>query len=398
MHRWSRPAWATGLLVAQVSLSLVLVVAAGLFLRTFAGLVRRPLGFDADRVIIANVNASGTTVEPARRTPLLLELVDAAASVPGAASAGGSIVRPLSENGVSMSLISTAGTETWPESERVVATHFVTPGWLTAYGVPLKTGRGIDSNDTPAAPPVTVINEAFARKYLAGRDPLGEWIANPAGRRKTIVGVVADSAYSSVRDALPPTMYVPLMQEDFPFPLNGISIGVRAASGSPDGLTRSLDAAFMNVDSHVSFNFRPLARQVGAAINQERVVAMLAAFFGATALLLTGLGLYGVTAYIVSRRRGEVGLRMALGALPPNVVWLVTRRVAAALATGVAVGAVASLWASRFIAALVWGLPPRDPVTFLVGALTLMAVGVIAAWIPASRAARADPSTTLRQE
>jgi putative ABC transport system permease protein len=187
-----------------------------------------------------------------------------------------------------------------------------------------------------------------------------------------------------------------LTQWTFPFPMTGISIGVRATSRSPILLARSVASALSAVDPDLAFNFRPLAEQVNASLAQERIVALVSGFFGALALLLAGLGLYGVTAYAVARRRTEIGIRMALGAEPAGVVRLVLSRVSVLVGLGVIVGAGLSWWASTFVATLLYGLEPHDPLTLVGAAGVLPVVGAFAGWLPACRASRIDPAEVLR--
>jgi ABC-type antimicrobial peptide transport system permease subunit len=212
----------------------------------------------------------------------------------------------------------------------------------------------------------------------------------------TIVGVVGDAAYRSVRDEVQPTMYAPLAQMSIAPVI--VKISVRSATTSPAALARSVAAALTAVDRNLAFDFVPLVDQVSASLTQERLVAWLSGFFGALALLLAGLGLYGVTSYAVTRRRTELGIRMALGAAPGSVVRLVLSRVCVLVALGVVIGGAVSLWASRFVAFLLYGLEPRDPAT-LVGAVGVLAtVSALAAWLPAWRASRIDPAVVLRNE
>jgi len=178
--------------------------------------------------------------------------------------------------------------------------------------------------------------------------------------------------------------------------MNTAYIGVRT-TGDPARLARSIESAIAEVDPNVVLAFRPLVDQVGAGVAQERLVAMLSGFFGALALLLAGLGLYGVTSYAVTRRRAEIGIRMALGAAPASVVRLVLSRVSRLVGLGVLAGAGISLWASTFVAALLYGLEPRDPATLVGSAAVLAAVGVLAGWLPAFRASRIDPADVLRE-
>jgi ABC-type antimicrobial peptide transport system permease subunit len=215
----------------------------------------------------------------------------------------------------------------------------------------------------------------------------------PAVERE-VVGYVRDAVYRSLRDPVPPTMYIPVPQQQEPPPF--ISISVRAAGGNPALLTKSLAAALTDVHTDLAITFRPLADQVNAALVQERIVAILSGFFGALALLLAGLGLYGVTSYAVNRRRTEIGIRMALGAAPGGVVRMVLGRVGLLVSLGVIGGAGISVWAAKFVGTLLYGLQPRDPATLVAATLILAFIGAIAGWLPARRAARIDPARVLR--
>jgi putative ABC transport system permease protein len=396
--RWTM---ASGLVVAQVALSLILVVAAGLFIRTFAGLATRPRGFDSGPVVIVNVNASGAHIDPSNRIPFYYQLVDAVAAVPGVASAAGSVISPVSGGGLN-NLVDVAGAPDMNENDRTSLANFVTPGWFASYTTPVLAGRDVTDRDTRTAQAVTLVNEAFARKFFPSRDPIGLSVTLVTGRSadvqvpKIVIGIVADAVYRSLRDPAPPTIYVPLAQWNFPFPMTGISIGVRSASAPPLQLAHGIGNALTTVDPGLAFNFRLLEEQVNASLAQERIVALLSAVFGGLALLLAGLGLYGVTSYAVSRRRMEIGIRMALGAAPAGVVRLVLRHVATLIGVGVVAGTAISAWASTFVASLLYGLEPRDPVTLAGAAVILALVGALAGWLPAHRASRIDPAVVLR--
>jgi putative ABC transport system permease protein len=210
--------------------------------------------------------------------------------------------------------------------------------------------------------------------------------------------MVGDAKYRSVRDAIRPTIYVPLAQfPNQPGGLANITLSVRAKGRRPALLAKELAGAIAGANPRVVVSFLPLAQQVDASLVQERLVAMLSGFFGALALLLAGLGLYGVTSYAVTRRRTEIGIRMALGAAPSGVVRLVLARVSLLVGSGVVAGAVISVWASRFVAALLYGLEPRDPTTLAGSAAVLITVGALAGWLPARRASRIDPAEVLRE-
>ena len=209
----------------------------------------------------------------------------------------------------------------------------------------------------------------------------------------------SDLVYRSLREPVPPTMYVPLAQFDDsrrPAPAS-MSISVRPHSGPPSQLARGVAAAIGGVNKDLALTFRTLTDQVNASLVQERIVAVLSGFFGALALLLAGLGLYGVTSYAVTRRRTEIGIRMALGAAPGSVVRLILARVVTLVALGVAVGTAVSLLLSSLVTTLLYGLQPRDPATLAMAVVTLAAVGAAAGWLPAYRASRIDPAHVLRQ-
>ena len=284
------------------------------------------------------------------------------------------------------------------------AVNFVTPGWFSTFGTRVTAGRDVTDRDRRGAPRVALANQAFARKFLHGASPLGHTIASTAGFPPValsieIVGVVEDAVFGSLRAPVHAMLYVPMAQADWlpPNALAQMDLSVRSDGTPPALLARSVAAAVRGVNPDLVVTSRSLTDQVNAALTQERVVAMLSGFFGALALLLAGLGLYGVTAYTVSRRRTEIGIRMALGAAPGSVVRLVLSRVTGLVGIGVVVGAVVSLWASKFVATLLYGLEPRDPVTLVGAAVVLATVGAAAGWVPAYRASRVDPAEVLRQ-
>ena len=396
--------WSGGLIVGQVALSLLLVVAAGLFVRTFERLAAAPLGVDRDRVLLITITAP--TVPAADRNLFYHRLVKAAASVPGVAHAGGSLNPPIAGTLVGDIVVTEPGVVPPPDAEVVSQYTDITPGALASYGTPIRAGRDIDDRDTNTAPRVMLVNQAFVRRFFPGRNlvgvPLaltfrtGQWGDVPLGSR-TVVGVTGDAVYRSIRSPMRPTIYVPMAQRgNDPILQTYFYIAVRSASGSPALLTRSVTAALTAVNRDLTLSLRPLTTLVDESLAQDRLVAMLSGFFGVLALLLAGLGLYGVTSYAVARRRTEIGIRMALGAPPAGVVRLVLARVALLVGAGVIVGGGASLWASTFIASLLYGLAPRDPVTLIGAAIALAVVAAVAGWLPAYHASRIDPAEVLR--
>ena len=387
------------LVVVQVALSVVLVVAAGLFVRTFTSLANVDLGFDHRPVLVANVNAQRLQLEPAQRPAFFERLHEAASNVPGVASAALSAVTPVSGSTWN-NVIEIPGAAEAPERDRMTNINLLTPRWFETMGTRLLAGRDFSDRDVASAPPVAIVNEAFARKYFGGANPVGRRIRFPGGPtrpavEREIVGYARDAVYRALREPVPPTTYLPMAQQpDMP---SSMSVSLRAAGETPALLTKSLTSALTDVNRDIAITFRLLTEQVNASLIQERIVAMLSGFFGALALLLAGLGLYGVTSYAVGRRRTEIGIRMALGAAPGGVVRMVLGRVALLVAIGVIVGAGVSVWASRFVTTLLFGLQPRDPATLALAALVLSIIGALAGWIPARRAARIDPARVLRE-
>jgi predicted permease len=388
------------LVVAQVALSLILLVAAGLFGRTFLTLTHQALGFDQDRVLVASVNAAAARIEPADRIPFFERLRQAAAAVPGVTSASASVVTPVSGSTWQYRIELPDGPPL-PERERAVHVNVVSPGLFQTFGTRFLAGRDFTTVDNnPGSPPVVIVNEAYVRKFLNGANPLGKTVTQSGSPmrpevKREIVGYVQDAVYRNLRQTVPPTIYLPLGQQPELRP--SISISVRSAAGSPALLTHAVAEALNRVSPDITISFRLLADQVRSSLIQERLVASLSSFFGGLALLLAGVGLYGVTSYAVSRRRAEIGIRMALGAAPSGVVRLVLRRVAWLVTLGVTAGVVSSAWASTLVGSLLFGLTPRDPWTFAGAAVVLTVIGAIAGWLPAWRASRIDPAQVLRE-
>jgi putative ABC transport system permease protein len=400
----SRNCWAGGLVVAQVALSLMLVVAAGLFVRTFASLAARPLGFQSDRVLIVSVNAHSAAIDPSQRQTLYERARQAARAVPGVADAVVSYRTPPVIGAASiMPIDAISGARPLQGMARMSEVNFVTSGWFDTFGTRLVSGRDITDHDGAGTPRVALVNEAFARKFLSGSDPIGRTMTTAIGvpqRRSVfeIVGVSEDAVNRSVRYPMTPMVYVPMAQADWlpPSFMAQVDLSVRSASGPPALLTRSVTAAIRSVSPELVVTARPLTDQVKATLAQERIVAMLSGFFGMLALLLASLGLYGVAAYAVARRRMEIAIRMALGAAPGSVVRLVMSRLTRLVGAGAVAGLGISLWTSRFIASLLYGLEPRDPATLAGAIVILAAVGAAAGWLPARRASRIDPAEALR--
>jgi predicted permease len=384
--------------VAQVALTVVLVVAAGLFVRTFARLAHISPGFDADRVLVVNVDASRIQADLRQRLDLYQRLAESAAALPGVASAAASGTTPLSGSVWGGTRIEVPGAPPLSDQESTALVNFVTPGWLATYGTRLIAGRDLEKDDTDKAPLVTLVNEAFVQQFFPGGTALGRTVLQfPDRTTRSVVGVIGDALYRSPREPRVPAMYIPLAQYNWSDTgFSNVSISVRAVSGSPALLAHSVAAGLTEVDRNLAFTFRPLADQVTASLRQERLVATLSSIFGGMSLLLAAVGLYGVTSYTVNRRRSELGIRLALGAAPGGIVRLVVGRVLRLVTLGVLIGVATSLWVSRFVATLLYGLEPRDPATLAGAVIILAATGAAAASVPAWRASRIDPAHVLR--
>ena len=267
-------------------------------------------------------------------------------------------------------------------------------------GTPILAGRDIAPTDRVGAPQVVLVNEAFARKFFKGQNPLGKTFTIGIGeqRRRTveIVGVVADAKYVSLREPPPPTMYVAWAQAETAASAARVSLRV---SGRRERVSRHRAAGHRRAcDKEAVVDFRTFEEDVRNAVIQERLIASLSAFFGGLALLLAAIGLYGVMSYAVARRRNEIGIRMALGAAPAQVMRLVLGHVALITSVGLVVGAAASLGLGRFVNTLLFELVATDATMVVIAGVTLGTAAALAGYLPARRAARVDPMLALRQD
>jgi putative ABC transport system permease protein len=391
-----RSAGASSALIAvQVAISMVLLVAAGLFLRTLAAMTNREIGLRSEGVLVASVYAWQSGIPMDQFVPFAERIRTTVAGLSGVAIAGLSQVTPVSGSRWTerFEVPGTAG------GHEPVFVHIVTPGWLSVYRTPLLTGRDILESDRAESPPVALVNRAFARKVLGGTSPLGRTIrtAGTYLAPMEVVGVVEDAVYRDLREDHAPTVYLPFAQGMKAVRAPQAKLSIRAAAGPPSRLTSAVAAAIARIDPRVTLRFRTLSDQIDASLVRERLVAMLSGFFGALALLLAAIGLYGVTSHAAARRRAEIAVRMALGADAPRVVRMMLGRVASLVLVGLLAGSAVSAWASRFVASLVYGLKPGDPLTIAGAVSLLFAISLLAAYLPARRAARIDPAEVLRE-
>lgn len=384
------------LVVAQMALSIVLLAAAGVFVRTLNRLANVPLGFDANGLIVMTVNPPRSVPDIAERIRLDARVLNAIAAVPGVNHAAGSAWTPFGLGG--------GGLLTDARGRRAdvglqVAFNFVSKGWFATYGAALRAGRDFDDRDGAIAPRVVIVNEAFRRSISGDASVIGTTIdAGPCRRSGcAVIGVVADAQYSrSLRDVPPPTVYLPFAQSAGLGPSEApFRVSIRASG--LERLTSTLTETVRAVDPDLTVTFRALDRDVAASLAQERLVATLAGFFAVVALLLSAIGLYGVTSFAVSRRRAEIGIRLALGGQPAAVVRALIARIGMSVLAGAVLGVLAASWLSRFIAPLVFGLAPRDPVTLVASTAVLTSIAAIASLTPAWRGTRVEPAQSLRQ-
>ena len=382
------------LVVAQVALSLVLVVAAGLFGRTFTALATRDLGFQPEGLLQASLGIGRTPV--AQRRDVLARVQDAVARVPGVQAAAVSSIEPLGDTFWTESL-DVPGVQLAPDIERSVHVNAITPGWFATYRTSLVGGRDFDVRDRPGAP-VAIVNAAFVRRFFGSQPALGRHVrvstGTPRQERVEIVGVVADAAYRHLHER-PPTLYRPLAQFEEPFPVAAVT--VRIGPGGAAGLQPALTRAITAVDPTIALTYRSVEARLHDRLGESRTVAWLSGLLGGLALLLAAIGLYGVTSYGVNERRREIGIRVTLGATAGAAQRLVLGRVGRLVATGVALGVGATLLLAPLVRTLLYELEPRDPVTIGGAAAILAAIGLLAGWLPARRASRIDPAQVLRE-
>jgi predicted permease len=384
------------LVVGQVALCFVVLACAGLFLRNLQRTYEVDLGFNPDRVLLMSFDLNLHGYDQVRAMAFGETLLAQARALPGVESAAIAHSIPLGfESSATRAVPEGSGLD--PDDRRYrVEYSQVTPSYFETARIPLRTGRDFTELDREGSAPVAIVNESLARRYWPKEDPIGKRIHfwGPDSPLAQVVGVAADSKYTSLTEEDTPYLYMPLLQGFRP----DVNLLLRTR-GEPRELMQALRGQVRQLDSTVAIlGVRTLEEQVGRAYFLPRSGAVLLSGFGTLALLLAAVGLYGVISYAVSRRTREVGIRMALGARHGDVLGLVVGEGFRLALIGVAVGLAAAFGATRFLGGMLYRVSPTDPLTFVLVPAVLTAVAVVASYVPARRASRVDPMTALRYE
>ena len=381
------------MVVTQISVSLVLLVAALLFVRSFRNLMTFNPGMREDGITTGFLGFWQSNLPRERWLDFKRELLDEIRSTPGVLNAATTTNTPLLgsswEHGVRAGAVEGNSKFTW-----------VSPGYFDTMGIPVVRGRGFDQNDTAASTRVAVVNQAFVRRFLAGVDPIGRTLRtgeepNYPSTVYEIVGVIPDTQYNDLRGKTPPMAFAPASQLPALGPWTGLMIHSNAPSAAIAAtIKRRLAAGHPDVIVELS----DFQKDIRDQLTPERLMAMLSGSFGLLAAVLAMVGLYGVVSFLVARRRSEIGIRLALGAERGQVVAMVMREAGRLLLVGVVVGAALSLLAGRAAGALLFGLKPYDPLTLAAAALLLALIAAAASFLPARRASKLDPMVALRDE
>jgi macrolide transport system ATP-binding/permease protein len=390
------------LVVLQIGISLLLVVAAGLFVRTIANLHSVNLGFNAENILIFTLDATQAGYKDAALKAFYKELEQSFQAIPGVRSATSSDM-PMVGGWNSSTSIKVPGIPQPPEGQRGPNTSYALVGstFFETMEIPILAGRPIDKRDGEGAPVAAVVNQVFAEKYFRGQNPVGRHFtmggkANPEDIE--IVGISRTARYSSLKREIPPVTYIAWIQAPKSRQLRQMIFELRA-TGNPLALANTVRQIVHQVGPQVPVaDITTQSRRIDQTISQERTFAQLCACFGALALMMACVGLYGTMAYAVARRTGEIGIRMALGATRRRVVWMILREVAVLSAFGLLIGLGAACQTTAFLKSFLFGVKPNDPLAIGASVAILIACAVLAGFLPAFRASRIDPMAALRDE
>jgi putative ABC transport system permease protein len=383
-----------GLVVVEVALALVLLVGAGLMMRSFSRLLQVNPGFEPGNVVAAQVFLPTTRYRERHRLVQFFEdVVQRVSTTPGVTSASAVSVLPMNEVGVASALPFTVEGRQPPNTEDPLAdVRIVAPGYFETMKIRLLDGRFLDARDGVDGPRTSVINETMARRYFPDRSPLGQTIVNPHGK-SVVVGIVGDVRNQGLDSEPKKQVYLPMRQS----PTAGMTVVARTER-DPMAFAAAIRSAVWSVDAEQPiYELNTMDQILARAVFLPRMSATLLALFAGAALLLAGLGIYGVLSYAVSQRTREIGLRMALGASGGRTIGLVVRNSMVMLGVGVGVGLVAATLLARSMVGVLYGISPFDLPAFAIAALALAAAGLVATLLPAVRATRIDPIVALRE-
>jgi predicted permease len=387
------------LLVIQVAISLALVIGAGLFIRTLNNLRSVDVGFDRENLVFVRVNPDDRSHTPEYLTRYFQQGMERLQALPGVRTATVSMPTLMSggENGTVLYVTGRAYADRRYVAERDdINRVVVAPNYFLTMGIALVAGRPFTDRDDARAPSVAIINEAAARKFFPNENPVGRRFGHRIENTGPfeIVGVLRDARYNSLREPPPPTLYVPYLQ----YGTDGLVFSVRTAS-EPTSLLRSIRAAIGEVDPNIPIvTVETQMSQIERRYSNEKLLAQACALFGAIALFVAAIGLFGLMSYTVSRRTREIGIRMAIGAQREKVLGLVLRESMLLVIAGIVLGTAAALVAGRAVASQLFGLEPTDIPTLLAAISVTIIAAVAAGYLPARRATRVDPMVALRYE
>jgi predicted permease len=386
------------LVASQVALTVVLLAGAGFFVQSLLHLKQVALGVRTSHVVQFELDPRDSGYTRAQTTALFDRLRDAVAALPGVQSVSAAEI-PLFQDDDSSGNLTIEGYQVRPDEDIDVYRNMVGPDYFATLGIPLLAGREFRPSDTADSPKVAIINRQTARRYFAGRNPIGLHLARGAGDGvhldTEIVGVVADSKHSSVREESKPFVFYPYSQDPL---LEDATFYVRTGQ-QPASLIVTLKKTVAKFDASLPlFNAMSLDDQVDESVYSDRLLTFFSLSLAALAALLAALGLYGVLAFVVARRTREIGIRIALGATSQHVSRLIFREVLSVCAAGIGVGLAAAWLVGHLIASQLYGVKPGSPPVFLAAALLLSSVALAACYFPARRATRVDPMVALRYE
>ena len=388
------------LIVTQIAISLLLVAAAGLFVRTLNNLHAVNLGFNPQNLLLFHIDAPQAGYKDAALKNFYAELQRRFALIPGVRNATVTDTRLVSHS-TSTTGVVIPGLSKSDEPEVSTAIVQVGPEYLQTMQIPILAGRAIDERDGEGAPHVAVVNEVFAKKYFPGESSIGKYfgINTKKGEFDTqIVGLAKASRYNSLKTEIPPVIYVSYMQADKHRPLGSMGFELRT-TGNPLSVANSVRRIVHELAPTVPVaDLTTQSQVIEGTITQEKTFANLCTAFGLLALVMACVGLYGTLAYAVARRTGEIGIRMALGAMRRDIIWMVLREVLILAAIGLIAGLTAVWQTTAFLKSFLFGLKPNDPWTLGVAAAILIACALAAGYAPAWRAACIDPASALRHE